>query len=113
MPKEQTMTKERSSGPDPVTHFVTNLELIPSRRYYDPEFFALERERLWPYVWQMACRLEQIPTAGDYVEYSILGKSLIVVRTKNGGKAFPNACPPRGTPYVTPPPNCATRRRTL
>ncbi len=106
------MTKERSSGLDPVTHFVTNLELIPSRRYYDPEFFALERERLWPYVWQMACRLEQIPTVGDYVEYSILGKSLIVVRTKNGVKAFHNACRHRGMQLVTTPGNCARRGLT-
>ena len=34
---------------------------IPKERYYDPDFYALEAEQLWPRVWQMACRLEEIP----------------------------------------------------
>jgi carnitine monooxygenase subunit len=75
---------------------VTNPERIPTRRYYDEEFYRLEAEHLWPHVWQMACRLEQIPEIGDWVEYSILGKSVVVVRTKNGVKAFHNACRHRG-----------------
>ena len=44
---------------------------VPVERYYDPRFAALERDHLWPRVWQMACRLEEIPSAGDYVEYTI------------------------------------------
>ena len=36
----------------------------PKERYYDPDFFALEAEQLWPRTWQMACRLEEIPRAG-------------------------------------------------
>jgi phenylpropionate dioxygenase-like ring-hydroxylating dioxygenase large terminal subunit len=71
-------------------------EFIPTPRYYDEEFFNLERERLWPHVWQMACRLEEIPNVGDWVEYKILEKSVIVVRTKAGVKAFHNACRHRG-----------------
>jgi len=31
-------------------------------------------------VWQMACRLEEIPKPGDFVEYEILDQSIIVVR---------------------------------
>ena len=34
---------------------------IPKERYYDPDFYAMEAEQLWPRVWQMACRLEEIP----------------------------------------------------
>ena len=77
-----------------VPHRITNPELIPAERYYDPEFFKLENEKLWPHVWQMACRLEEIPNVGDYVEYTILAKSVIVVHTKNGVKAFPQCLPP-------------------
>ena len=44
---------------------VTDPERIPTPRYYDEEFYRLEVERLWPHVWQMACRLEQIPNVGD------------------------------------------------
>jgi phenylpropionate dioxygenase-like ring-hydroxylating dioxygenase large terminal subunit len=44
----------------------------------------------------MACRLEQIPKVGDWIEYSNLGKSVIVVRTRSGIKAYHNACRHRG-----------------
>jgi nitrite reductase/ring-hydroxylating ferredoxin subunit len=93
---------------DNVPFRVTNPQLIPAQRYYDPEFFRLEQERLWPHVWQMACRLEEIPDVGDFVEYTILDKSVIVVRTKNGVKAFHNACRHRGVQLVEGPGNCAS-----
>src|ERR1700756_2087080 len=88
---------------------IANPELIPTRRYYDAEFFELEKEKLWPHVWQMACRLEEIPEVGDFVEYAIRDKSVIVVNTKNGVKAFHNACRHRGVRLVTEPGNCAKR----
>jgi nitrite reductase/ring-hydroxylating ferredoxin subunit len=75
---------------------VTDLERIPTQRYYDEEFFRQECERVWPHVWQMACRLEQIPNVGDWIEYTILGQSVIVARTKSGVKAYHNACRHRG-----------------
>jgi phenylpropionate dioxygenase-like ring-hydroxylating dioxygenase large terminal subunit len=91
----------------PVPFAVTDPELIPSQRYYDPAFFELEKQKLWPHVWQMACRLEEIPEVGDYVEYTILDKSVIVVNTKNGVKAFHNACRHRGVRLANGPGNCA------
>ncbi len=75
---------------------VTHPKRIPAQRYYDQTFSELERELLWPRVWQMACRLEEIPEVGDWVEYKNLDKSVIVVRTKAGVKAFHNACRHRG-----------------
>ena len=59
---------------------VESVDRVPKQRYYDPEFYALEAELFWPRVWQMACRLEEIPTPGDFVEYEILDQSVIVVR---------------------------------
>jgi len=85
---------------------VADPELIPVGRYYDPAFFELEREKLWPRVWQMACRLEEIPDVGDYAEYAIFEKSVIVVRAKDGVKAFHNACRHRGTRLVNGHGNC-------
>jgi len=82
---------------------VTNPELIPAQRYYSEEFFELEREHLWSKVWQMACRLEEIPEVGDYTEYTILDKSVIVVRTATGVKAYQNACRHRGVRLVNGP----------
>jgi nitrite reductase/ring-hydroxylating ferredoxin subunit len=77
---------------------ITDPERIPTARYYDEEFFRRETEDLWPHVWQMACRLEQIPNVGDWIEYSNLGRSVLVVRTKDGVKAYHNACRHRGVP---------------
>ncbi len=77
---------------------VTDPERIPTQRYYDEEFYRLENERVWPHVWQMACRLEQIPNVGDWVEYKILENSVLIVRTRDGIKAYHNACRHRGVP---------------
>ncbi|MBV9995166.1 MAG: aromatic ring-hydroxylating dioxygenase subunit alpha [Caulobacteraceae bacterium] len=79
-----------------VPFAITDPERIPAKRYYDEEFYKLECERLWPRVWQMACRLEEIPNVGDFVEYKILDKSVLVVRTEGGIKAFHNVCRHRG-----------------
>ncbi|PEQ14005.1 (2Fe-2S)-binding protein [Novosphingobium sp. PC22D] len=79
---------------------ITDPRAIPSRRYYDEAFYQLECEKLWPHVWQMACRLEQIPEVGDWVEYSNVGKSVLVVRTADGVKAYNNHCRHRGVPIA-------------
>jgi nitrite reductase/ring-hydroxylating ferredoxin subunit len=88
---------------------ITDRERIPTKRYYDEEFYRLECERLWPHVWQMACRLEQIAHVGDWIEYSNLGKSVIVVRTKDGIKAYHNACRHRGMQLAKGHGNCQAR----
>ncbi len=70
-------------------------------RYYDEAFFQLEAEQLWPRVWQMACRLEEIPDAGDFAEYRILDQSVVVVRGDDGEvRAFHNTCRHRGVQVV-------------
>lgn len=100
---------DRTTEGGSVPFKVTDPELIPVERYYDTSFFELERERLWPHVWQMACRLEEIPQIGDFVEYSILEKSVIIVRTVEGVKAFHNACRHRGVRLVEGPGNCGRK----
>ena len=74
---------------------------IPKERYYDPAFYALEAEQLWSRVWQMACRLEEVPDVRDFVEYEILDRSVIVVRTSETEvAAFQNSCRHRGVKVV-------------
>lgn len=90
-----------------VPFLISDPQLIPAERYYDETFFRLEQEKLWPHVWQMACRLEEIPEVGDYTEYTILDRSVIIVRTKTGVKAFHNACRHRGVRLASEPGNCA------
>jgi len=84
----------------PVPHAIEVRDRAPKQRYYDPDFFALEAEQLWPRVWQMACRLEEIPQAGDFVTYEILDQSIIVTRTDDGVRAFENVCRHRGVQLV-------------
>jgi nitrite reductase/ring-hydroxylating ferredoxin subunit len=77
---------------------ITDDTYIPADRYTSREFHNLERERLWPRMWQLACREEDLPRIGDFMEYTIMDYSILVVRTQSGGvKAFHNACRHRGT----------------
>ena len=59
------MTETIAAKLDTVPLRITDPEMIPAQRYYDPDFFELEKQNLWPHVWQMACRLEEIPEVGD------------------------------------------------
>ena len=81
----------------PVPYAMEVLDRVRKERYFDPDFYRLEAELLWPRVWQMACRLEEIPEPGDFAEYEILDQSVIVVRTEDlGVRAFHNVCRHRG-----------------
>ena len=53
---------------------------IPVSRYTSREWHELERTHLWRKVWQMACRVEQIPRDGDFYEYIIGSQSILVVQ---------------------------------
>jgi nitrite reductase/ring-hydroxylating ferredoxin subunit len=81
----------------PVPYAMEYPDRAPKERYYDPDFFQMEVDHLWSRVWQMACRLEEIPEANDFVEYEILDQSIVVVRTADlGVRAFQNTCRHRG-----------------
>jgi phenylpropionate dioxygenase-like ring-hydroxylating dioxygenase large terminal subunit len=74
---------------------------VRKERYFDRDFYDLEVEQLWPRVWQMACRIEEIPNPHDFVEYEILDQSIVVLRTADSGvRAFQNACRHRGVRLV-------------
>jgi phenylpropionate dioxygenase-like ring-hydroxylating dioxygenase large terminal subunit len=92
--------KSADGGLRSVPFPIDDPERIPAKRYYDDEFYQAELDHLWPHAWQMACRLEQIPEIGDWVEYSNVGKSVLVVRTADGIKAWHNACRHRGVPIA-------------
>jgi phenylpropionate dioxygenase-like ring-hydroxylating dioxygenase large terminal subunit len=85
------MTKGRYSADEVRDDF------IPPADNLDPDFARVEAEKLWPKVWQMVCRLEEIPKVGDYYTYDILTDSIIVIRTgQDEIRAFHNSCPHRG-----------------
>ncbi|MDT3442248.1 MULTISPECIES: aromatic ring-hydroxylating dioxygenase subunit alpha [unclassified Pseudofrankia] len=94
----QVLAQETGVDTSEVPFAVTDRAKVPRERYYDKAFFDLENEKLWPRVWQMACRLEEIPNVGDYTEYWVARYSVIVVRTSPTEiKAYQNACRHRAT----------------
>jgi phenylpropionate dioxygenase-like ring-hydroxylating dioxygenase large terminal subunit len=77
---------------------------IPRTRYTSRATHDLEIDRVWPRVWQMACREEQIPAVGDSIVYDIAGFSLVIVRSAPERiQAFHNSCLHRGTRLRTQP----------
>src|SRR5512134_404467 len=69
------------------------LTRIPTERYVSPEFLRRELETVWRRTWQMACRSEDVPNAGDYASYTIADQEWLVVRQPDGSvKALSNAC---------------------
>ncbi len=65
--------------------------------YTAPEFAAREVERMWPRVWQFACRDEHIPKARDSYVHDLGPYSVLLVRQSDRSvKAFVNSCKHRG-----------------
>ena len=72
-------------------------DAIAADRYTSEEFAKLERERMWPYVWQFAAREEDLPEPGDFVVYENVGRTYLVVRQDDGSiRAMHNVCLHRG-----------------
>jgi phenylpropionate dioxygenase-like ring-hydroxylating dioxygenase large terminal subunit len=71
--------------------------LVPASRYTSAEFTALETERLWPHVWQLACSVDHVRDPGDWYEYTCGPLSVMLVRGDDGVlRAFQNVCLHRG-----------------
>ena len=72
-------------------------DFVPADAYISRDFAQAEKKKLWPHVWQWACREEEISNAGDYVSYEICDESITVVRKQDGTiAAYHNVCPHRG-----------------
>jgi phenylpropionate dioxygenase-like ring-hydroxylating dioxygenase large terminal subunit len=77
---------------------------IPVDRYIDRSFHELEKEKIWPKVWQMALREERIPSVGDADVYDINDVSIVIVRTAPDTiKAYYNACLHMGRALIDRP----------
>ncbi len=70
--------------------------LIPDA-YTSPEFFALERDRVFAHGWVPVCVLDEVAEPGAFVTVEVAGTSVIVCRTKAGElRAHHNVCRHRG-----------------
>jgi glycine betaine catabolism A len=92
------MAIDTDAIPDSEARMETTL---PRRAYRSEEFFDLERERIFFRDWVCVGREETIPEAGSYLMLDLLGESLLVVRTREGGiGCFHNVCRHRGSRLV-------------
>ena len=88
----------RDKAPEPA---LTD-DPITGDRYYSPQWAQREWDSLWPRVWQVAGRVDQIPEAGDYVTYQIGRDSILAVRGSDDKiRAFYNVCQHRGNQLVS------------
>lgn len=74
----------------------------PASWYVWPAFHTLERDTIFRKRWQVAARIEQLPTAGCFVAGRIAGLSFVVVRGEDGAlRAFANSCRHKATEVCT------------
>ena len=83
---------------------------IPTKRYTDPTFFELERDRVFRRTWLFVGHETEWPDPGSYRRFDRTGSPLVVVRGQDGVlRAFYNACRHRGAPVTRD--ECGTSRR--
>jgi len=76
---------------------------IPARPYYDPEWFALERDAVFRRSWLHLGHVCELPEAGSFIrrEVELFKASVLLVRSRDGEvRAFHNVCTHRGTRLV-------------
>ncbi len=71
---------------------------IPSRWYFDPAMFRLEREKIFMRTWQPVGFAKNVAEAGSYFCCDVAGEPLLIVRGKdNVLRALSNVCRHRGS----------------
>jgi phenylpropionate dioxygenase-like ring-hydroxylating dioxygenase large terminal subunit len=97
---EDLMAADSRPAPDILTqesYQYLGSEPLDASRYTSEEFAKLEREKMWPHVWQFAAREEDIPEVGDYTVFENAGRSWLISRQDDGSvKAMHNVCLHRG-----------------
>lgn len=83
---------------------------LPAWTYDDPDFLAVEQERVFAPSWQIVCHVSDVPNTGDWQSLNYIGESVIVVRSQDGAvRAFTNVCRHRGSRLVDGSSGCAKK----
>ena len=53
-------------------------DFVPASDYISRDFLALENERVWPQVWLMACREEELAKPGSYHVFNVVRESILL-----------------------------------
>lgn len=76
---------------------------IPTKPYYDPQYFEWEREAVFRRGWVNVGHVSELPASGGFIkrELEFAKASLLIVRGRDGDiRAFHNVCTHRGTQLV-------------
>jgi phenylpropionate dioxygenase-like ring-hydroxylating dioxygenase large terminal subunit len=66
---------------------------LPAWLYKDAGFLELERNHLFRKTWQLVCHASDVPNAGDYHTFEILGDRFVSIRGEDGVvRSFHNVC---------------------
>ncbi len=83
---------------------------LPAWTYNDPEFHAVELERIFRPSWQVVCHASDLPELGDWHTLDYCGESVVVVRgTDRQLRAFTNVCRHRGSRLVDGAKGCSKK----
>lgn len=83
---------------------------LPGWLYTDPEFYALEMERVIRPSWQIVCHVNDLAASGDWRSIDYIGESVIVIRGDNHEiRAFANVCRHRAMRLVEGDKGCAKK----
>jgi hypothetical protein len=80
------------STPPLLNDFTPERELarastLPARWYTEPDFLALEKEKIFFKTWQWVGSAGLVQRPGDFFTHDLYGEPLVVTRTKEGGQA--------------------------
>jgi carnitine monooxygenase subunit len=84
-------------------------ESLPGWVYHDPDFFAVEMERVIRPSWQIVCHINDIANPGDWHSLDFLGESIIVIRGDEGVHCVHNVCRHRASRLVDGSSGCAKK----
>jgi len=74
---------------------------LPAWTYHSPALFDLERDKLFLTHWQVVGHEGDMPAAGDWLTFDMLGERAVVMRGNDGVvRAFHNLCRHRGARVV-------------
>jgi phenylpropionate dioxygenase-like ring-hydroxylating dioxygenase large terminal subunit len=95
----QLMAYEASRNAPPADF--PRLPPLPSARYTDAAFHALEQDILFRKTWLLAAHLDEIPEPGCFQRWDIAGAPVVLVHADNGDiHALINRCSHRGAPVA-------------